>query len=213
MLARAAEPSWGHEHEHCEPRSPAPRRPAVRHRVAAHGPAPARPGQRGGRSRRGPGPLPRRGRDDHPARLRGPHYRRRRGYPAVPGRAAADPRRRQRPCPSPVRSSSPCGPGRGSRNRSRTRQARVPGGRRLAGVPAGPGGPGRRNQGQALRSGWSWRHRNHDRPGHASSCRVVLRVPLQGYAFRSHRTRPGARRASTEIAVRADDAAAPESSQ
>ena len=37
VLTRAAEPSWGHEHEHCEPGSPAPHRPAVRHRVAAHG--------------------------------------------------------------------------------------------------------------------------------------------------------------------------------
>ena len=27
VLARAAEPGWGHEHEHREPRSPAPRRP------------------------------------------------------------------------------------------------------------------------------------------------------------------------------------------
>jgi hypothetical protein len=79
--------------------------------------------------------------------------------------------------------------------------------------PVALAAPGRENQGQALRSGWSWRHRNHDRPGHASSCRVGLRVPLQGHAFRSHGTRPCARRASTETAVQADDAAAPESSQ
>ncbi len=89
----------------------------------------------------------------------------------------------------------------------------MPGGRRLAGVPVALTGPGRGNQGQALRSGWSWRHRNHNGPGHASSCRVVLRVPLQGHAFRLHGTRPGARRESTETAVRADDTAAPESSQ
>jgi len=80
-------------------------------------------------------------------------------------------------------------------------------------VPVALAGPGRGNQGQALRSGWSWRHRNNDRPGHASSCRVVLRVPLQGHVFRSHGTRPCARRVSPETAVRADDATAPESSQ
>ena len=80
-------------------------------------------------------------------------------------------------------------------------------------VPVDLAPPAAGTRGQVLRSGWSWRHRNHDRPGHASSRRVVLRVPLPGYAFRSHRTGPCARRASAETAVRADDAAAPESSQ
>ena len=185
VLARAAEPGWGHEHEHREPRSPAPHRPAVRHRVAAHRPAPARPGQRGGRSRRGPGPLPRRGRDDHPARLRGPHYRWRRGYPAVPGRAAADPGRRQRPVHRRLAHRVPAVPVAPQPEPDKTGPCarRSPAGWRGA---RGPGGP----------AGWAWRHRNHGLPGRASSCRVVLRVPLQGHAFRSHRTQPCACRAS-----------------
>ena len=55
------------------------------------------------------------------------------------------------------------------------------------GVPAGSGGhrPREPEAGPALRLVLA-----PPRPGHASSGRVVRRVPLQGYAFSSHRTRP-----------------------
>src|SRR6266536_3740109 len=184
VLARAAEPGWGDEHEHGEPRGPAPRRPAVPHWVAARRPAPARPGPRGGRSRRGPGPLPRGGRDDHPPRLRGPDDRRRLGYPALPGRAAADPGRRQRPVHRRFALRVPAVPvpvAVAVTGAGQDRPVR-PGGHRLAGEPAGPGGPAAGTRGRPSApagpgatvgttgrdtrrpAGWSCAHPSRDTP-------------------------------------------------